>query len=86
MSDADEQRAYFERSDFVAGQVHALKAIIFALIKSHPNVTAVRTELAKARAAAEARTVPEPVSDDFLEGMNEVFDHAQAFADAGGNS
>jgi limonene-1,2-epoxide hydrolase len=63
-----------ERLDFALGQIHGLKAVIAALIRTSPDSSAVQRHLQAVQQAAEARVLPEEVSDAFVDGMREVFE------------
>lgn len=54
---------------FMAGQIHALVSFALACIHTHPAPGALRVMLEKTLDAANARALPEPVEDDYLEGL-----------------
>jgi len=60
------------RTDYIAGQVHGLIAFALAVISSHHDPANLEAHLASVSFAAGARAGAEPVSEDFLEGMEDV--------------
>lgn len=74
MSGREDSDAVLDLVELVQGQVHALTAFALALAAAHPQRVTLRREFARAREAAIARTVAQPVSDNFFDGMNEVLE------------
>jgi len=66
--------------ELIQGQVHALKAFALALAVAHPQPDALAKE------AAITQTVAQPVSDNFLDGMNEVLEHPTRQLERAGKS
>jgi hypothetical protein len=58
--------------DFLAGQVHGLISAVLALISTHPDPATLERHLEAVNLAAQGRAGGEPVSDEFLEGMDDV--------------
>ena len=69
-----------DRLDFIAGQVHGLKAALMALIEVNQNPSALHLALLSADQSSQARAEPEPVAESFLEGRLEVFEKLSTFA------
>ncbi len=60
------------RLDFVIGQVHALRGVVLTLVRTHPDPVCLLAELKLMSLAATARTGPTGVSEDFLEGFDDL--------------
>ncbi|QKM47740.1 hypothetical protein [Burkholderia glumae] len=58
---------------FTAGQVYAIKHLLGVLVVAAPDTAVLRPLLDAAQQAAEARALPEPVSEKFLDGSRDVF-------------
>ena len=69
-----------DRIDFVTGQVHALKAVMLALIEVYPQPAHLRRILESCDQVSQARSEADFVSESFLEGRKEVFETLNAFA------
>ncbi|MBU9420613.1 hypothetical protein KTE23_29050 [Burkholderia multivorans] len=64
-----------ELSQFTAGQMLAIKNVLGAFIAAAPNKAFLNPLLDAAQQAAEARVLPEPVSEKYLDGVRDVFEH-----------
>lgn len=57
---------------FIGGQVHALINTVNALIATHPDKPLISQALQAAEIASEARVVPSPVPEAFLQGVRDA--------------
>ena len=70
---ADAVLKQYDLIQFGLGQVNALTAIVAALMQSHPDPRNAAVCIAKAKAIAEAVTNAQPVDEEFLDGMADIF-------------
>lgn len=63
---------------FLAGQVHALMGFALAVIKTHPKRRALARELDLFGQVTLARSEAATVSDDFVEGVQNIQDRLEA--------
>jgi hypothetical protein len=61
-----------EREDYLAGQVHALTAMVQALLITHPNPQLAREVFEHQLLKTEANTLPTKLSDAHLKGLRAV--------------
>ena len=69
-----------ERIEYLEGRVHGLLAVLGALIESHPESSRLISALALCEQSAQAMTEAEPVSEIYLEGLQEIVQKAKGFA------
>lgn len=70
-----------ERLDFMAGRIHALRSFAFAVITVAPQIDTLGKALDKSLESALARATPEPVGEDYLNGLHEEMQALRACVD-----
>lgn len=59
---------------FTAGQMHAIKNVLGAFIAAAPNKAVLRPLLDAAERASEARVLPAPVTEKYVDGVRDIHD------------
>jgi len=79
MSQARELNSDHNRDDiqFLAGQVHALMGFALAIINTHPSPRTLARQLDLVGQVTLARSEASTVSDDFVEGVQNVQDRLE---------
>lgn len=68
-----------EKLEFLAGQVHALVSFAGAAIITHPNPTALRSEIDRLHQVALAMSESRLVSEAYIDGLKQTRDSLGAF-------
>ena len=61
-----------QRTDFLAGEIDAMIAIVSALIESHPDRRMLEAAYAQARKRVTAATITSTVSNSFVRGQHQM--------------
>ena len=69
-----------EHFDYLAGQVHALRAVVMVLVRTHPNPAELLLHLDGASQVATAKAEGEMVLDSYIEGLTELLDEMRSAA------